>query len=302
MYHICFIVPMFNPDLKEEERRRMSFKDWTEKSLKPAIKGMFGEKECKVEFLLACTGEQDIINGLQIKYEGMTQKGLMVRSKILSVIDKIDVVDREQSFVVLIDGSGKIDYNCALGVIGALVNGENIVLGCRHKGSFGIPDDRKNIEIFENFLVSEKFKIKLPDAQCGCWGLRANLLKRLSLTAVGYEIELDLLVSALEARIDICFFPVKIIESATKISSFDPSYHIDKLKFLLNKLSFDEFMLKALFEKFKIKFEMPLPESYVAGFSKIVLDYHKVNPKCFSGCDTPCTDIIKPSLANEIQL
>lgn len=302
MYYICLIVPAFADTLEEEEKRKQAFRKWSEESFKPKIRELLGNGNFKIELLLGFTGSIDEVSSLEMSYKGITPKGLIIRGKMLSIINKLDVAEREESFIILIDGSGKIEYNCVLSVIKALVHGENIILGCRHSASYGIKDDRKNIELFENFIVSEKFKIKLPDAQCGCWGLRTNLLKKISLTANGYEIELDLLVSALDSSLDICYFPVKIVEEATKISSFTPEQHINKLIFLLNKLSFDEFILKALYEKFIVKFEIPLPESYVADFKKINLDYHKNNPRCYYGCDRPCTEIVNPSFEQDKQI
>lgn len=297
MYYICLIVPMFVDSPEEEEKRKWDFREWSKQSLKPKLKRILGDSQYKIELLLGFTGGEDTIGNLVIEYQGRTPKGLLVRGKLLSITNKLDIAEREEGFVVLVDGSGKIDYDCILDIIEALTGGENIVLGCRHKDSFGIKDERKNIELFENFLVSEKFKIMLPDAQCGCWGFRANLLKKLPLTANSYEIELDLLISALDSRLDVCFLPVNIIEEATKVTSFTPEQHINKLNFLLNKLSFDEFILKGMYEKFKIEKELFLPESYVSMFKTISLSYHKHNPRCYSGCTKPCTKTISPLIA-----
>lgn len=84
-----------------------------------------------------------------------------------------------------------------------------VVLGRRPNDSpdwfMGHPE-RKAIELFEKFLIEERFRKtvdedfggSLPDAQAGCWGLRLDTLRKLSLTAGGYELELDVITSALE--------------------------------------------------------------------------------------------------------
>jgi hypothetical protein len=74
-----------------------------------------------------------------------------------------------------------------------------------HDWCLGHPE-RKAIEMFQKYLIEERyrrivdeeFEGELPDAQAGCWGVRLDTLEKLSLTAGGYGLELDVVTSALD--------------------------------------------------------------------------------------------------------
>lgn len=285
MKFICIIIPAFADNIQEEERRKINIERWGIDVFKPKIRKMYGKGNYRIEFLVGYTGSEDKIGELERKYGGMTPKGLLIKEKIIYIINTIKVSDLSSCFVILIDGSGKIVYDSVFNVLKTFENGSEVILGCRQHGRWGIPEDRKRIEVFENFLVSEKYKIQLPDAQCGCWGIRGDILKNISLTAMGYEIELDLITCALESNLDICFAPIKINPSRTKKSSFKIEHHIRKLEFLLHKLSYDDYILKALLKKFENKKGIKLPQWYLEEINEVKFDFLKRNPKCFSGCE-----------------
>lgn len=157
-----------------------------------------------------------ITGGVTIVYpsneRAAVAKGLTIRLELLGILDSLAVNDRDHSYFVQIDGSGAIDYRSVELVIEKFISSSDqpeVVLGKRPKKSrdwfMGHPE-RKAIELFEKFLIEERFRKvvdedfrgELPDAQAGCWGLRLDTLRKLSLTAGGYEIEFDLITSALQ--------------------------------------------------------------------------------------------------------
>ena len=156
------------------------------------------------------------LGGVTISYpsnrDAAVPKGLAIRLELMVILDSLAVTDREHAYFVQIDGSGAIDYHGIDLVLEKLLHDQTspqIVLGKRPNDS---PDwfmghaERKAIELFEKFLIEERFRNtvdeefggSLPDAQAGCWGLRLDTLRKLSLTAGGYELELDIITSALE--------------------------------------------------------------------------------------------------------
>ncbi|PIZ88050.1 MAG: hypothetical protein COX91_02210 [Candidatus Nealsonbacteria bacterium CG_4_10_14_0_2_um_filter_39_15] len=290
---ISILVPFFvsgkNKEeiIKEENKRRAIFREWRLTKFEPQIKNLF--KDVIIDYLLAFTEQIDRVGqSLVVKYEGATPKGTMVRGKLLSLISKIDYSDIDKNYLILIDGSGKIEFDSVFKVLKALVIGKQVILGCRFKGS-GISLRRKKVEIFENFLVSERYKVDLPDAQCGCWGIRVGILKSLSLTANSYEIELDLVTSALESNLSICFVPVKAFFKAG--TGFTSKEDLTKLNFLVNKLGLDEYILNALYEKFKKTYGLSLDSNYLNYFKEIPFLKFRKKFDCLKGCKKPCQKV-----------
>lgn len=176
---------------------------------------------------ITCGGNENII----------IPKGLTIRSRLYSDIEEIS--KEEDTIVCLIDGTGKIDYAAINTVVEQFTQNEKIVFvfGSR-KGqtNWGISEERKQIECFENYLISKKhqgnitklaFNFKawekyendyiLPDGQCGCWGFQGKVIKDLLpvLTASSYEIECDLLITCLEKEWKFKFIDVKMANYTT---------------------------------------------------------------------------------------
>jgi len=116
-----------------------------------------------------------------------------------------------------------------------------------------MPVGRKEIEEFEQYLLfihrARQLSVTfpgcdlalriLPDGQAGCWAFRLHAAKWLPLTASGYEIEYDLLVSTLDSGLRAAFTPPLIMSSGPRHSSastapVDMSLH--KLRFIEAKL------------------------------------------------------------------
>lgn len=186
-------------------------------------------------------------------------KGLAVRLALAAILDEVDaedggngVLDRQDTFIIQIDGSGAFDYNNIYRIAEALIRGgEDVVLGRRSGDWFMTHKDRKTVEMFENALL-ETWKVRthgkgfdepLLDAQAGCWGLRASVLRKISLTAPRYELEFDLIASAVMGNISFCFSSelkpgIRIGPSGMQ-STTDPAGYagaVRKMPFIAHKL------------------------------------------------------------------
>lgn len=217
-------------------------------------------------------------------------KGLAIRIELTAILYSLPVTDREYSYFVQIDGSGAIDYQGIELVLEKLLQdpeSPEVVLGKRPNDSpdwfMGHPE-RKAIELFEKFLIEERFRTTideefgsaLPDAQAGCWGLRMDTLRKLSLTAGGYELELDVVTSALEL-LEHSLLRKKKVAFTRDLSygqrigggggagrdtfQLNMAITIDKLPFFLHKLGYDKSNLEAILNKYERT--VSLPHEYV---------------------------------------
>jgi hypothetical protein len=220
-------------------------------------------------------------------------KGLTIRLELLGILDSLAVNDRDHSYFVQIDGSSAIDYRGVELVLEKFICSSDqpeVVLGKRPKKSrdwfMGHPE-RKAIELFEKFLIEERFRKvvdedfggTLPDAQAGCWGLRLDTLRKLSLTAGGYEIEFDLITSTLQLlehglleKNKVTF--TKQLSRGRRIGGggagsdikefkLNRVTTIDKLPFVLHKLGYDKSTLLKLLKRFEKMPSVTLPQEYV---------------------------------------
>ncbi|MFH1287985.1 MAG: hypothetical protein ABII25_04735 [bacterium] len=293
MTKISLIVPFFSPDKETETKRVKKFRDWCIETFEEKLPRIFPDIE-KPDYLFAMTDQVDYIDTNFIQqFKGVTPKGLMVHGKLLSLISKIDYTQIDNHYFVLIDGSGKIAYDNVFNVLDILSKGKQIVLGCRPK-DFGVSDSRKDIEHFENFLVEEKYKVVLPDAQCGCWGGHANILKSLPLTAKTYDIEIDLVSSAIANNLSISFIPVTMDINEFPISNFT-SFDIDitKLNFLTNKLGLDKHSIQLSYKKFNEIYKIELPEEYLNHFNSVPESKYRKKFDCIGICDKDCKKVYK---------
>jgi hypothetical protein len=241
--------------------------------------------------------ELPLTGGVTIVYpsdmKAAVAKGLAIRLELMAVLDTLTATDREHSYFVLIDGSGAIDYNGIERVLEKLIHDPahpEIVLGRRPKESknwfMGHPE-RKVIELFEKFLIEEQFRKivdeefdgELPDAQAGCWGLRLDTLRKLSLTEGGYELEFDVITSALQL-LEHGLLGKKKVTFTSDLSqgqriggggaggdsgkfTLNRATTIDKFPFFLHKLGYDKSTLLKLLERFERMLSATLPQEYV---------------------------------------
>jgi hypothetical protein len=188
-----------------------------------------------------------------------------------------------------LDGDGQINFDNVFFIISELNKDEEAIFSCR-ANRYGISKERKIVELFETFILSEMFEINLPDSQCGCWGFKSSLIaqKQISVSSKGFELELDLLSSLLMSRTLPTFHYVEVSSSAK--TDFEKGDHNKKMIFLCNKLKIDKFRLESFMEKFEKLKKIELLESYKKSILEhIPEDYAKKRVKCY-GCDERATN------------
>jgi hypothetical protein len=243
----------------------------------------------KLSFRGGTKGKEGIIVLYPSDIRASVAKGLTIRLELMAILSRLPPSDRRHSYFVQIDGSGAIDYGGIELVLEKLINDSDhpeVVLGKRPNDSLdwfmGHPE-RKAIELFEKSLIEERFRHtvdeefggSLSDAQAGCWGLRLDTLRKLSLTAGGYELELDVITSALELLEHGLLGKKKV--AFTRDLSYGPrigggggggsqtfqlnrAITIDKLPFFLHKLGYDKVELGGVLDKLDTS---TLPHEYV---------------------------------------
>jgi hypothetical protein len=216
-------------------------------------------------------------------------KGLAIRICLTAILDLIDnstggVSNRHHTYIVQIDGSGAFLLENIDKVLDTLIVGQcPVALGLRTGDTWFMGHaERKRVELFENSLL-ENWHTRnkgtpvappLLDAQAGCWGFSGIVLDRISLTAPSYEIEFDLVSSALIAGCDFAFTD-NLLEGTrigtsghtTTTGAVDHSVAVRKMPFIANKLRLsDEQVLEELLaysQRYSLDPERTLPSSYV---------------------------------------
>ena len=213
------------------------------------------------------------------QYDRLVPKGLCVRLELIAILDELDQRDlerRNDSYFILIDGSGAFSYDSIISILSELGHQRPVVLGIRDpQSAWGMGPGRKQVELFEKFLLEHRYSERiatklqvreLPDAQAGCWGIHLGRLKELPLTARQYGLEFDLIATALASDLPISFVNVSLA-STRSTSSFKPGDAVEKMKLIRHKLGYsvDE-VVELLNEYMKRHTDAPersLPEEYV---------------------------------------
>ncbi len=164
--------------------------------------------------------------------KAIVPKGLVVRLHLLAVLYQPEQsdggkVDPANVVFACIDGSGAFDFDSLKLLVQAFTDDENIDV--RHRGD----------ELRASFFDCDLSGGLLPDGQAGCWGFRLRCAPRLPLTANEYEIEFDLLSSAVEAQLKISYTaPLSMPRQDRYSSATDKaiSMSIRKLEFIRRKL------------------------------------------------------------------
>ena len=151
-------------------------------------------------------------------------------------------------YVIICDGSGKIPYNYIVDIFQELVSDSNIhCVMSNRKGNKSIELFRYLIERFEIFFICKylKFIEEVPDGQCGLWGYRAvrinidGIDEEIKLTAMGYDIELDILTEVLIKKLNFSFIDVKLpelVSNSKPKTLFSYEKNLKKIEFLFTKL------------------------------------------------------------------
>jgi hypothetical protein len=238
------LCKMFNNWYIEHEKdfaKRNINVDW-----KPALRGkpIFNEE----------TGEEDL-------YTGKQRKGEIVRFYLNDMYkEENGTLERVYDYVICIDGDNDIQFDNILRVLDVLMRGEKVCLSCR-QGKFGLRKPRNEIERFELNILEAVFNKSIPDGQCGCWGMHHSIVKKLKLSAIGFEIELDVLINILKMGINPFFIDLEIKQEGD--SEFNVKSHEEKLKFICEQLKITPATLRDIYSRFLIEYEYILPASYL---------------------------------------
>lgn len=178
--------------------------------------------------------------------------------------------------VVHMDGSGKIKFDAVITAVCALEGDTEMVLGLRDDPCITMDPQRVVVEHFENFLLEEKYNVELRDAQCGCWGFNADVLMKLPLCAGSYEIELDVLISALESHIPFSYVKVNLdsdIEAnGQKQTDYSAEDDIKKLRFLGLRTGYSFDVIATLVPSFEKRRNELLPAPYKEQLEKLAAE------------------------------
>ena len=234
----------------------------------------------------------------------LSKKALLSEIKISTIIDEEQTLTGH--YFIMFDGDGQIPKESFFTILKELLEDEqHVVFGCRANKP-GINIERAMIEEFELYLLAVKYGVYLPDGQCGCWGFRTSILKRIrQLTAKGFEIELDLLTSCLTTFVP-SFFYVPVSYGGE--SQFQSKDHERKLYFLADYLQLSKDFVLEKYLEFKKQFKeqpsfnygelimemgWPLIEDEADNLEPIIPS-KIIIPRCSGGCDVKCecSDVI----------
>ena len=223
--------------------------------------------------------KKDDPNSIKVTFpqhrQARVPKGLVARCHLLMVLEQIDQRGDDPTNVVLacIDGSGAFDFDCLKLLVEAFNDNAtvDVVLGRRPADYSGMETGRKEIEEFEQYLLlrhrpeqaGRAFSAYdlsnriLPDGQAGCWGFRLRAASRLPLTASGYELEFDLLASAVEASLIVAYTKPLLMPRIPRYSGASKNaveMSIKKLTFIERKLGITRADTAAAWGEFASRF------------------------------------------------
>ncbi len=140
-----------------------------------------------------------------IRHESNLGKGRAIRTGLAAVLD------RGPSHVLLLDGDLQHDPDEAPRLIEAARQGAvALVIGERQFERERMPASRYYTNTISSWVISRFFTgIEIADAQCGYRVFSADLLRRLRLSATGYEIETEMLIKAARRGARIARVPIR---------------------------------------------------------------------------------------------
>jgi glycosyltransferase involved in cell wall biosynthesis len=114
--------------------------------------------------------------------------------------------------LVFLDGDGQDDPRDLPRLLDAIAQGADLAIGSRFLGSFD-PGAITAVDRLGNRLLTAAlnrlFGAALTDSQAGYRAIRCELFARVRLTALGYDVETELLVRALRAGARVVEVPVR---------------------------------------------------------------------------------------------
>lgn len=238
-------------------------------------------------------------------WEATIPKGFVTRLHLLFLLYQLehseenisDIVSPADIIFACIDGSGAFEFSSLTLLVNTFKENASadVVLGRRPLDHSGMIQGRKEIEEFEQYLLfrhrAHQLKTafadydlsddRLPDGQAGCWGFRLCCAPYLPLTANGYEIEFDLLASAVEAQLRIAYtsplpMPRAVRHSSAPMGAIEMS--IGKLEFIRRKLKITQKDVARGWRDFTSRFAgTPVMDKILKGYEEELLRTYTVD-------------------------
>jgi hypothetical protein len=226
--------------------------------------------------------------------EKAVPKGFVARLHLLVIQETIERdLDPNNVIFGCIDGSAAFRYESLKLLVEPFKKDASVdvVFGKRPDTNPGMPPGRKEMEEFEQYLLFRHRSTQLkqtfsdyqlergllPDGQAGCWAFRLSVAQRLPLTASSYEIEFDLLASAVDAGLKGAYTRPLLMAAKRRYSSAskDPyGTSIRKLPFIQRKLGITRCDVANAWKEFAERFSgSPLTSALQPGYEKALLEY-----------------------------
>lgn len=159
------------------------------------------------------------------------------------VLQTLNNLPKQPDFVICCDGSGKIPYNYIVDIFQQLASDTSMhCVMANRVGNKAIIKPRYLIERFEIFSILRyhNHDENIPDGQCGLWGYKYGKVFcngkfcDVTLSAEGYEIEIDLLSEVISQKLSYSFIDVNLPPLEIK-TSFTYDNNLKKMEFLFVK-------------------------------------------------------------------
>ena len=134
------------------------------------------------------------------------------------------------SAIITMDGDGQHNpEDIARFVKKAQNTDTGIVIGNRMSDARSMPLTRRLTNRFMSYIISRFVGQHIPDSQCGFRLLKRDVLEKIKLTSLNYEIESEILIKAARKRFKIISIPIKTVYQG-EASRINPI--IDTLRFI----------------------------------------------------------------------
>ncbi len=139
-------------------------------------------------------------------------------------------LEQGYSSIIMMDGDGQHNPQDLTRFIRAANETEAaLVLGNRMGNTKSMPVARRLTNGFMSWIISIFARQAIPDSQCGFRLVRRNVLEKIKLFSLNFEIESEILIKAAKERFKIFSIPIKSIYQG-EASKINPI--IDALRFI----------------------------------------------------------------------
>ena len=144
------------------------------------------------------------------------------------------VLDSEYEAVIMMDGDGQHNPDDVGRFMAAASDtGAALVIGNRMGDTKSMPFIRKLTNGVLSWFVSKFINQHIPDSQCGFMLIKRNVLEKIKLVSLNFEIEAEILIKTAKEKFKIFSIPIKTIYQgeASKINPLLDSGRFIKMIF-----------------------------------------------------------------------